>query len=219
LTLFGFASILFLLRAVNQNFDGFFSLREVVLAAVMATGLVYLFLARYPWAFALLLVLPQAVVFGRVNPVERGLSVYLDSDLRKFVRQNPALLTGKWLVFSDSVVNPGFFAATGAEVYGGTHYLPDIDHFPVFAANHLDLNILNRDGYLDAHLRRPEEPLKLELRAAVLVQLDVRPGDQILKQLGIRYVAFDFLPDEKALPLLRPLSAEPVDGYWLYELR
>ncbi len=158
-------------------------------------------------------------MFGRVNPIERGLSVYVDSDLRKFIDQNPALLRGEWLVFSDSVVNAGFFAATGAHVYGGTHYLPDIDHFSLFADHHFNLDILNRDGYLDAHLRRPNEPVRVELPAAVVVQLDVRPGDPILKELGVRYVAFDFLPDNNALKDLRALCAEPVDGYWLYELR
>jgi hypothetical protein len=166
-----------------------------------------------------LLIVPQAIVFGQVNPVERGLSVFVDSDLRKFVRQNPALLKGEWLVFSDSVVNAGFFAATGAQVYGSNHYLPDIDHFAVFAADGFNLDILNRDGYLEAHLRRPAEPMKMENPAAAILRLDVRPEDPILKQLGIRFVAFDFLPEESALRGLRPLCAEPVDGYWLYELR
>jgi hypothetical protein len=59
----------------------------------------------------------------------------------------------------------------------------------------------------------------VELPAAVIVQLDVRPGDPILKELGIKYAAFDFLPDNDALKELRPLCAEPVDGYWLYELK
>lgn len=219
LAIAGFAFILLLLRAVDTNLDYFFSLPEVLLAAVMATGLLYLFLVRRWWAFAGLLIVPQAIMFGRVNPVERGLSVFIDSDLRKFIRQNPALLRGEWLVFSDSVVNAGFFAATGAEVYGSNHYLPDIDHFPVFAADHFDLDILNRDGYLDAHLRRPAEPMKVENPAPAILQLDVRPDDPILKQLGIRFVAFDFIPDESALRGLRPLCPGPVDGYWLYELR
>ncbi len=219
LAIVGFAAILFLLRAVNTKFDHFFSRPEVLLAAVMATGLTYLFLAHRRWAFAALLLVPQAIVFGRVNPIERGLPVFVDSDLRKFIGRNPDLLKGEWLVFSDSVVNAGFFAAAGAQVYGGTHYLPDIDHFPLFAAHHLNLDILNRDGYLNAHLRRPNEPVRVELPAAVIVQLDVRPGDPILKELGIKYAAFDFLPDENALSALRPLCAEPVDGYWLYALR
>lgn len=215
----GFAMILFLVRAINREFNQFFSWPEVLLAAVIATGLFYLFLTRRWWAFAALLLVPQAVMFGRVNPFERGLSVFVASDLRKFIRQNPALLRGEWLVFSDSVVNAGFFAATGVEVYGTNRYIPDIDHFSVFAAHHFDLNIVNRDGYLDAHLRRPSEPMRAENPAVPVLQLDVRPGDPILKELGIRYAAFDFLPDDDARMKLRPLSATPIDGYWLYALR
>jgi hypothetical protein len=176
--LLAFASILLLLRAVNRDFQHFFQPREIFFAAVMATGLVYLFLTRLSWAFAALLI-----------PIERGLPVYLDSGLRRFIQRNPVLLTGKWIMFSDAVVNSGFLAATGAEVYTGTHYLPDIDHFPVYGANGLDLNILNRDGYLDAHLRRPGDPMKVEMPVPVVVQWDVRPGDPILKQLGIQYAA------------------------------
>jgi hypothetical protein len=219
LTGLGFGCTLFLLRTVNRDLGRFFNRQEVLLAAMMATGLCYLFCARHKWAFAALLILPQAFVFGRVNPIEQGMSVYLDSDLRKFVSGHPELLRGKWLMFSDSVVRSGFLAATGAQVYTGTHYLPDIDDFPVFAANHLDLNILNRDGYLDAHLRQPDEPMKLEMSATIIVQWDVRPGDAILKQIGIRYVAFDRLPDHDAMTFLRSLSEKPVDGFWLYELR
>jgi hypothetical protein len=218
-TAFGFAFILWVLRAVNEDLDRFFSTPEIWLAALMATGLCYLFFARLKWAFAALLILPQAFVFGGVNPIERGLSVYLDSDLRKFVRQNPELLKGKWLMVCDSVVGSGFLAATGANVYNGIHYLPDVDNFPVFSANHLDLDILNRDGYLNVHLRLPSEPMKLELPVPYIVQWDVRPGDAILKQLGIRYAAFDRLPDNEALTFLRPLAEKPLDGFWLYELR
>jgi len=218
-TILGFAVLLFALRAANRDLDRFFNRQEVLLAALMVAGLIYLLLARRKWAFAALLILPQAFVFGRVNPIERGLSVYLDSDLCKFIRQNPVLLNGKWLIFSDSVVSSGFLAATGADVYTGTRYLPNIDHFPVFASNRLDLNTLNRDGYLDAHLRRAEEPMKLEMPSPIVVQWDVRPGDPILKQIGIKYAAFDLLPDEQTLTFMQPLSQKPVDGFWLYRLR
>jgi len=219
LAVLGFAGVLFLLMAVNRHVDDFFSRIEVIGATLIVTLLVYLFLSRRKWAFATLLILPQVIVFGRANPIERGLSVYLDSDLRRFIQQHPALLTEKWLMFSDSVVSSGFLASTGAQVYTGTHYLPDIDHFPLFAASGLDVNILNRDGYLNAHLRSPGEPMKVTLPETIIVRWDVRPGDPILKELGIKYVASDVLPDEEALAWLRPLAENPVDGFWLYELR
>ena len=218
-TISGFVLLVLALHSANTELDRFFRRQDLMLAALFIMGLICLLISRRKWAFALLLILPQAFVFGRINPVERGLSVYLDSDLRKFIRQNPTLLRGKWLMFSDSAVNSGFLAATGADVYTGTHYIPDIDHFPSFASNRLDLNILNRDGYLDAHLRRPEEPMKLEMPSPIIVQWDVSPGDPILKQIGIKYAAFDRKPEEQALTFMEPLSQKPVDGFWLYRLR
>jgi hypothetical protein len=215
----GFVVLLFALRYTNRKLDGFFSMRQVLLFAAITTALVFLFLTRRKWAFALALVLPQALIFGTVNPVVRGTGVFTNSDLRHFIQRNPSLLKGKWVVFSDSVVNSGFLAATGCDVYTGTHYLPDIDHWQLFAADHLDITLLNRLGFLDAHLRRPNEPMKLELPQTVIVQWDVSPVDSILKQLGIRYAAFDRPLDPYWLSFVAPLSSGPIDGFWLYRLR
>ncbi len=215
----GFAILFFALRYTDRKLDSFFSTRQVLIFAAITTALVFLFLSRRKWAFALALLLPQAIIFGPVNPVVRGVSVFTGSSLRHFVQQNPSLLKGKWIDFSDSVVNSGFLAATGCEVYTGTHYLPDIDHWGLFRANHLDINLLDRLGYLDAHLRRPNEPMKLELLQTVVVQWDVSPADEILKQLGIRYAAFDQPLDSYWSSFVVPLSSGPIDGFWLYRLR
>ncbi|MBV8068923.1 MAG: hypothetical protein JO270_03395, partial [Acidobacteriaceae bacterium] len=143
------------LRYANEGLGSYFTSAQVALFAIFVTLLVWLYLRGWKRAFALTLVIPQAIVFGAVNPVQRGLPMFVNSDLRRFVAQHPDLLKGKWIVFSNSVVSSGFVAATGVDVYTGLHYIPHIDDFPIYAAHHLDLDILNRDGYLDAHLRTP----------------------------------------------------------------
>ncbi len=187
--------------------------------ALFIALLVFLYLERRFRAFAFALLIPQVIAFGAVNPVQRGLPMFVDSDLRRFVGARPELLSGKWIVFSDSVVTSGFVAATGCDVYTGLHHIPDVDHFPLFAANHLDLEILNRAGYLSAHMRDPDEPMSLKLRTVGFVEWDLSPADHILKQIGIKYVAFDFQPPPIWERYLTALSAGPVDGLWLYKLR
>ena len=88
-----------------------------------------------------------------------------------------------------------------------------------FAAHHLDITLLNRLGFLEVRLRRSSEPMKLELPQTVVVQWNVSPADPILKQLGIKYVAFDKPLDPYWSSFVVPLSSGPIDGFWLYQLR
>jgi len=218
-TVLASVAMLLILRATNEKLGFFFARSEVVFAALAAGLLIVLMVTGRKSAFALWLVLPQAVVFSVVNPVQRGLPVFTSSQLLAFVRQHPELREGKWMVFSDSVVSSGFLVATGCEVYTGTRYLPDIDHFGLFAANHYDMERLNRGGYLTAHLRLAGEPAQMQLPNHSVMQWDVMPSDPIVKQLGIRYVAFDQSRAPLAGSELIALAPAAVDGFWLYRLR
>jgi hypothetical protein len=106
----------------------------------------------------------------------------------------------------------------GFQVYTGTHYCPDIDHFALFRRNDLDTAILNRLGYLDAHPLRAGETSSLTLENPVVVRWNVSPTAPILKQIGIKYVAFDTVASPVISDGLIPLSKHAVDGYWLYQL-
>jgi hypothetical protein len=167
-------------------------------------------------ALALALVLPQAIVLGPVNPVERGLQVVTSSELRKFVEVRPQLLKGKWFVYAGSFVHSGFFKAVGCDVYSGLRFLPDIDHFALFAARGLNLETLNRSQYLVALPQRPDETTTLRLITVGLVEWRVAPSDPLLRQLGIKYLAFEKRPDPVLSSNLIALSTGPVDGFWLY---
>ena len=120
----------------------------------MATALLYLFLVSALVGLCGASDCAAAFVFGRVNPLSEAFRFFSIPACGNSSAESGSS-QGKWFVFSDSVVDSGFLRLHGAQVYGSYRYLPDIDHFRVFAANHLDLEILNRDGYLDAHLRGP----------------------------------------------------------------
>jgi hypothetical protein len=210
------AAILFFgLRTTNESLGSFFTMGQVSFATFFVAGLITLLISGRKLAFALALVISQALLFSTVNPLQRGVGVFTSSELYKFVRRNPQLLNGKWIVFSDAVVNSAFVAATGCDVYTGDHYLPDIDHFPLFAQSGLDPAALNRLGYLDAHPIAPNEKTSVEFFIPVL-RWKVSPADPILQRIGVRYVAFDQPPAAAWVSNLVPLSSRPVDGFWLY---
>jgi len=61
--------------------------------------------------------------------------------------------------------------------------------------------------------------MQVKLRTVGLVEWQTSPADAILKQIGIEYLAFDNQPPPVWSPYIEPLSAMPIDGFWLYKLR
>jgi hypothetical protein len=210
-----FSGILF---ATNASIHSFFSVREVAISACVGTPLILLLIYRHRRLFAIVLIAPLVVMFGDINPIERGLGVIISSDLAVFVHSHPELLGGKWLVYSDSSAPSGFLTATGCDVYtyASTTYLPDVDHFPLFEAQGLDLNIANRGGYHTAHLIDAGAHSRFELIEPGRVRWYVSVSEPTLRKLNIRYFAFDRRPPPEIAAYLIPLSAEPVSTLWLY---
>jgi hypothetical protein len=167
-------------------------------------------------ALAVMLIVPQALLFGAVNPVQRGLDVVLESPLARFVRSHPGMLAGKWMVFADAPAASGFLTASGCQVYTGLTYLPDVDHFPMFASAGLDLRVVNRTGYRTARLAGADTAGWVELLDVGFVRWHVSPFDPLLRQLGIRYFAFAERPPDEVASRLTPLSDTPVGRLWLY---
>jgi hypothetical protein len=208
-----------LLWAVSEHFNHFFFQRTLIVSALYLAIVTVCLLGRRQWNLAMVLLAPQALLFGAVNPVVRGLPVYTRSELMGFVQHHPELLDGKWLVYSDVTGCSGFLAATGLDVYTGTHYLPDIDHLSLLAEDGADLKILNRLGFLDAHAVPAGTPPTVSTVNPVIVKWSVPSNDAILPKLGIRYVAFDAKPDPDLTTGLTPVSDRAWDGFWLYRLQ
>jgi hypothetical protein len=214
--IFGISVLVFI--AVNAKFNNFFSTIELLLIAAFTTFLINALILgqRVPLMFGL--VVANMIYFGTVNPIERGLTVITQSPLFAFVQSHRTMLDGKWLIFSDTPVSTGFLASMGLQVYTGTRYCPDIDHFPLFRKNHLDPAILNRLGYLDAHPLKPGETSTVTLESQVIIRWNVSPTAPILKQIGIKYVAFDTIASPVISDGLIPLSNRAIDGFWLYRV-
>jgi hypothetical protein len=201
----------------NRNIHNYFSFSELLLGTVWTAFLVLFVLNGRLLAFAVAVVLPNVFLFGTVNPVERGINTIIGSPLFDLVQQNERLRQGKWLVFSDGFP-PSIFSAVGCDVFNGMRYLPNRQSFPVLAAHGVDTSSMNNLGYISVERLEPGKPPSARLGPYGSI-LSVSPLDPLLKELGIRYLAFHNLPSQDVRDQLKPLIDGNVSEFWIYELK
>ena len=204
------------LAMANSLMDDFFRWREIIL-----TGVWLVLLAGFLWdvrpkAFMFTALVPSIFFFGLINPIARGIGAITSSPLFQFVEAHNYVRDAKWLVVADEGEPFGIFSACGLDTYTGMHYLPPVKDFPIFRAHGADTRTLNSGGMLNAKTTQGAQTLQSQ--AEGVVQWNVNPSDPVLKDLGIRYVAFDHAQPPEMVAGLKPLAGLPVSGFWLYEL-
>ncbi len=205
------------LRLTNGDFHDFLSWRKLMVITAYTSLLIILMLTSRKRAFAGALILPHVIAFATVNPVERGLQSITNSELFQMVHAHRELLQKRWIVFSDNIVDSGFLTATGCNVYTGLRYVPDVDHFKLFASQTKDSQLLNNDWFLNAHPIYTDQKSFFQVFAPVVLNWNVNPLSPTIPELGIGYAAFIEPPPKEALTGLKPLADHKVSGYWLYQ--
>jgi hypothetical protein len=129
-------------------------------------------------------------------------------------------LQSEWIVFTNTsnMHDPAFLTGVGCQVYNALHYIPDIDHFALFRSKGYDLGLLNTDAHLIVHPLDPNATASLKAAGFGMLEWSVSPSDPILRQLGIRYIAFSEQPRPAVSAGLIPIAKGPVDNFWLYRL-
>lgn len=213
-----FATLFPAMLLINASLSHFLTAGQTTLVSVYFTLVIVALLEAKLAPLAALLIVPQFVVFGLVNPLDRGLQVIESAPLFKFVQARPELLRQRWIVFSDSFTHSDFFSAIGCEVITGLRYIPDLDGMSVFEPTADERDVLNRSGLFIARPSYVAPAVRFEQLAVHTVLWHVDPLDARLKQLGTRYAAFTTPPPAHVAARLRRLSDVAVSGFWLYEL-
>lgn len=204
---------------LNKSYAWFYSKTAVIWSAAFLGIVVELMIQHKDHILAVALIGSNALFFGLINPIERGTDVMTGSPLHYFVRNHRELLNNKWVVFSDSILDSGFLASTGCNVYTGNRFLPDIDHFSLLASRVANIKEANNLGYLIAREIPPGQQGFFS-RGLFRNQMywNVSSLDPILPALGIKYVAYAQVPSSAVRTKLIPLSDKPVDNLWLFRL-
>jgi len=201
----------------NTALAEYFTVKEVLLSGLWLALLIGFLWDGRKWAFAATAVLPGIFCFGLVNPIARGTGAVTSSKLFQFVESHRELRKGRWLVYAVQDPFFGVFAACGLQSYDDYHILPNIQDFPLFRAHGLNTSLLNSAGFFIA---RPAEEGKSEVTWPTPDHeiWSVNPHDPILKELHIRYMAFDQPQPAAMVAGLKQLADTPISGYWLYEV-
>jgi len=203
---------------MNSVYHHFFPFFEVAIAAAYVTFLVFCLRNGWKQLLAAALLLPAAATTALVNPVDRGFDVILKSSLSALIKQQPDLKDGRWLVFSSWVYLPGFFSTCGLDLVNGLKIIPALDELARFDPAGEYASITNQSCYLVAHVRPEMGPSEFESPSIGVVVWKVNPLDPKLKEIGIKYVAFDSPPDSSIREKLKLIFKEESGGIWAYEL-
>src|SRR5204862_7308810 len=121
-------------------------------------------------------------------------------------------------VFSSWVYLPGFFSACGLVVVNRLKIIRALGELTRFDAAGEYASITSQSCYLVAHVRPEMGPSEFESPSIGVVVWKVNPLDPKLKEIGIKYVAFDSPPDPSIRQKLKLIFKEEPGGIWAYEL-
>jgi hypothetical protein len=205
-------------RLINVSLANFLTNGELFVAACYTTALIVTMVENRVALLAAFLIVPQAAVFGHVNPIDRGLRTFESAPLFRVIQATPDLRRHRWIVYTESVAATGFFSAVGGEIVNGLKYVPDLKTLSVFDPTGAQHNLINRSMWLLAQPEYGSRPAGFEPLPPNLVVWRVSPLDPALRGIGVRYAAFTTRPPPDVAARLRPILTVPVSGFWLYEL-
>ncbi len=213
-----FVVLLIALACMNFVYHQFFSYLEIGTAAAYTAFLAFCLRKHWRRLLAAALLLPAFATTALVNPIDRGLDVILNSSLSAAIKRQPELREGRWLVLSSGVALGGFFSASGLDLFNGLKIIPPLAELTLFDPAGAYASFFNRSCYLVAQVQTGTGPGEFDNPNPGMVVWKVNPLDPKLKEIGIRYLAFDSPPDLSIRQKLKLLFKDESSRIWAYEL-
>ena len=158
-----------------------------------------------------------------VFPVSRGLGFFLNKklyqDVRKVVVKDP---DARWVVFNDALM-AGFLMTTGANVFNGTKYTPNIPAMRLMDPTGKHDSIYNRYANIVIGTKPDLDSVNFNLIYEDFYSVAVNPASAKLKELKIKYL---LMPNNQYYNVeigkrdgVVPVYDKPVDSYWILEIK
>jgi hypothetical protein len=113
---------------------------------------------------------------------------------------------------------PGFVSASGLDLVNGLKFIPPLEELSLFDPARKYDSVLNQSCYLIVHVQTETGPSEFESPNPGVVVWKVNPLDPKLKEIGVKYLAFDAPPESSIRQKLKLIFKEESNGIWAYEL-
>ncbi len=184
------AIALWLATAVWHQPDFFSDLEQALLSASASVVLVALFFWEKRRLFVATLILLLIATEIHVNPVMSGLAPLTSSEtfttIDKIRRTDPS---AKWIVY-DSLQLPDLVRATGAPMFNGTRYVPDVPFLQQFDPEERGNFIYNRYAHMVCQLPPEPDVIGFHLIESDQYVMEIAPDYPLLEEIDCRYVVF-----------------------------
>jgi hypothetical protein len=206
----------------NQFSHYFFSQKQIMFIVLFLVAVTLLIIYNRKYLAMIVILIFVILPHYDVNPISQGLGPIKNKKISKFIRENKDnQIDGEWVVYG-SFVYANFFKASGADVFNGVKYTPDLKDLKVLDVEKKYDFVYNRYAHID--VQEPNnEPGKKEdlfvLRQPDLYTINVDPCSDKIKKIGIKNIAFSYEPKKSSLTCLRPIMDAPIDGIWLYKVK
>ncbi len=216
-----FIAMLFHGMLLRSATGGFFGYRHVILVSSFITLAAYLLLNKKRKVFSILVFLFVFIPTFSVNPVSISLGPIYGKEISRLVyninKEDPK---AKWVAFGNNTL-PDFLKASGVSVFNGVKYTPDLQSLEILDPGQKYKNIYNRYAHIALQESDPKSDKEIEF---TLIQDDtyiikVDPCSEKLKQLGIKYLAFTYKPNDSILSCTEPITSKPASGIWVYRYK
>ena len=128
----------------------------------------------------------------------------------------------RWIVFNDALIG-SFIASTGANVFNGTKYTPDIPAMRILDTAGSSDSVYNRYANIVVGTNPDPDKVEFKLLYEDFYSITINPVSSKLKELHIKYLLFPnnqyFNVEAAKRGGLIPVTDKPVDNFWILEIR
>jgi hypothetical protein len=187
----------------NSVTGNFASVSQIIIVCVFVAAASFLLVSRQTLLFAGLILVPNIITFGLINPISIGLKPIINHPL--YERIHGVVLRepdSKWVVYGNQLL-ANFTYAAGAKVFNGLKYIPNLEEMKELSSKSHDVEIYNRYGYIALAADNGSE-ISFSLSSSPdLYTISVDPQNDCWKRLNITYGMF---PTDEGIDFYRYLG-------------
>jgi len=196
----------------NREVGGYFSIGQVLIISLFFGTLFYLvFNSRDRTSLivlislTLLFIAPNAII----NPLSQGLDYILKNEsykaIKSIVQQDKS---AKWVVFGNQMIISNFVKTTGANVFSGVKYVPDMKYMHILDKQGLNDSVYNRYAHI---LYMPyidgKDTVIFNLAQMDLYSVQMDPCSPKLSEIGIKYFLFTYQPQPSEIRCMQLVNS------------